>query len=225
MRTPVNKKHAKYVLSQLSIAITLLMSIELFYYFFPKYIPQNILLEMPLDHIAQAIGNDPRKKVMKLEGNPWVKFKPNNDIYDYQKEGEVASYVQKWRTDSLGFKNDPSVLGSGNIDVIMLGDSHVEGFGTSPRQTMTGVLNFKHSIIFFNLCIFISPLYLMLNFEPIILCLFLILVLGISHGALDNIKGKKLLKLFGYRSSFSFYLVYILISFLIIIPVYYVLQL
>ena len=77
-------------------------------------------------------------------------------------------------------------------------------------------INFKHSVIFFNLCILISPLYLMLSFEPIILCLFLILILGISHGALDNIKGKKLLKLFGYKSSFSFYLVYILISFLII---------
>ena len=77
-------------------------------------------------------------------------------------------------------------------------------------------INFKHSVIFFNLCILISPLYLMLNFEPIMICLFLILILGISHGALDNIKGKKLLKLFGYKSSFSFYLVYILISFLII---------
>ena len=57
----------------------------------------------------------------------------------------------------------------------------------------------------------------MLNFEPIILCLFLILILGISHGALDNIKGKKLLKLFGYKSIISFYLAYIFISILIII--------
>ena len=77
-------------------------------------------------------------------------------------------------------------------------------------------INFKHSVIFFNLCILIIPFYLMLNFEPIILCLFLILILGISHGALDNIKGKKLLKMFGYKSSISFYLAYILISLLII---------
>ena len=56
-------------------------------------------------------------------------------------------------------------------------------------------INFKHSIIFFNLCILISPFYLMLNYEPIILCLFLILIIGISHGSLDNIKGKKLLKI------------------------------
>tara|TARA_B100000965_G_scaffold403443_1_gene431521 strand:- start:752 stop:1657 length:906 start_codon:yes stop_codon:yes gene_type:complete len=77
-------------------------------------------------------------------------------------------------------------------------------------------INFKHSIIFFNFCILVSPLYMILNFEPVILCLFLILILGISHGALDNIKGKKLLKLFGYKQSISFYLTYLLISLLII---------
>ncbi len=78
-------------------------------------------------------------------------------------------------------------------------------------------INFKHSIIFFNFCILISPLYLMLNFEPITFCLCLILILGISHGALDNIKGKKLLKLFGYEKTEFFYLTYILVSSLIII--------
>ena len=78
-------------------------------------------------------------------------------------------------------------------------------------------INFKHSIIFFNLCIFISPFYLIFNYEPIILCLFLILIIGISHGSLDNIKGKKLLKLFGYESELFFYSVYLIISILIII--------
>ncbi len=78
-------------------------------------------------------------------------------------------------------------------------------------------INFNHSVIFFNFCILISPFYVFLNFEPVILCLILILILGISHGALDNIKGKKLLKSLGYESIISFYLVYIIISFLIII--------
>ena len=77
-------------------------------------------------------------------------------------------------------------------------------------------INFKHSLIFFNFCILISPFYFMVNYEPIIFCLILILILGISHGALDNLKGKKLLYLFGYRSLFSFYFVYILISLLIV---------
>jgi Brp/Blh family beta-carotene 15,15'-monooxygenase len=56
----------------------------------------------------------------------------------------------------------------------------------------------------------------MINYEPIIFCLILVLILGISHGALDNIKGKKLLRLFGYKSPFFFYFVYILISLLIV---------
>ena len=78
-------------------------------------------------------------------------------------------------------------------------------------------INFKHSIIFFNFCILVSPIYTMINFELIFFCLFLILTLGISHGALDNIKGKKLLNLFGYKKMITFYLTYILTSFLIVI--------
>ena len=78
-------------------------------------------------------------------------------------------------------------------------------------------INFKHSVIFFNLCILISPFYLIFNYEPIIICLFTILIIGISHGSLDDVKGKKLLKLFGYKSSVLFYSIYIIISLSIII--------
>ena len=78
-------------------------------------------------------------------------------------------------------------------------------------------INFKHSIIFFNFCILVSPIYLMINFELIFFCLFLILTLGISHGALDNIKGKKLLNLFGCKKMIAFYLTYIFTSFLVVI--------
>ena len=78
-------------------------------------------------------------------------------------------------------------------------------------------INFKHSIIFFNLCILISPFYFMFNYEPIIICLFLILILGISHGSLDNIKGRKLLKLFGRKSESLFYLLYLMVSLLVIL--------
>ena len=78
-------------------------------------------------------------------------------------------------------------------------------------------ISFRHSVIFFNFCIFVSPFYFIFNFEPILFCLFLILILGISHGALDDIKGKKVLKLFGYKSLFAFYFTYVIISTLIII--------
>ena len=77
-------------------------------------------------------------------------------------------------------------------------------------------INFKHSVIFFNLCILISPIYQTINLTLIIICLLLILIIGISHGSLDNIKGEKLFKLFGYKFSYLFYLTYISISLLII---------
>ncbi len=78
-------------------------------------------------------------------------------------------------------------------------------------------LNFKHSIIFFNLCILLSPVYQVLSYSLIIFCLFLILIVGISHGALDNVKGEKLFKLLGINSNFLFYLSYIFISLIIIL--------
>ena len=77
-------------------------------------------------------------------------------------------------------------------------------------------INFRHSIIFFLMSVTISPVYLLISHEPIMLCLFLILVLGISHGSLDNIKGKKLLKFLGYKSIIFFYLVYLAISIIIL---------
>jgi Brp/Blh family beta-carotene 15,15'-monooxygenase len=44
------------------------------------------------------------------------------------------------------------------------------------------------------------------------LCLLLILIVGVSHGSLDHIKGKKLLELFNIKSNYIFYITYILIS-------------
>ncbi len=77
-------------------------------------------------------------------------------------------------------------------------------------------INFNHSLIFFNLTILVSPVYQLTSFTLIVLCLFLILIIGISHGALDNVKGAKLLKLLGYKSNYIFYLSYVFISLLII---------
>ena len=78
------------------------------------------------------------------------------------------------------------------------------------------ILNFKHSIIFFNLCILVSPLNKIIDIN-LIICLFLILIIGISHGSLDNIKGRKLLKIFGFKSEYIFYIIYLTISSLIIL--------
>ena len=78
-------------------------------------------------------------------------------------------------------------------------------------------INFYHSLIFFNLCIFLSGIEYLREGSFLIISLFLILTIGISHGSLDNIKGKKLIKYFGYKSISIFYLSYLLIGTVIIL--------
>jgi len=74
-------------------------------------------------------------------------------------------------------------------------------------------INLYHSIIFFllsgSLAIIIDR-FEFLNISPII-CLLLILSIGISHGALDNQKGKKLTQLYNIKNSYFFYLMYTII--------------
>ena len=78
-------------------------------------------------------------------------------------------------------------------------------------------INFKHSIIFFNICILISALTNIDHKSITLICLFLILTIGISHGSLDHIKGKFLLKKFRIKNSYIFFVLYILIAIFIII--------
>ena len=79
-------------------------------------------------------------------------------------------------------------------------------------------INFNHSFIFFIFCNIFSLLVfkMNINISPLI-CLFLILLIGVSHGSLDHIKGKKLFEILKIKNISSFYLIYILITFFIII--------
>ncbi len=78
-------------------------------------------------------------------------------------------------------------------------------------------INFYHSLIFFNFCIIISAFSFLRNNSLIIFCLFLILTVGISHGSLDNIKAKKLLRFFNIKSMSTFYIGYSLIALFVIL--------
>ena len=73
-------------------------------------------------------------------------------------------------------------------------------------------INFFHSLIFFNLCIFLSGIEYLREGSFLLISLFLILTIGISHGSLDHIKGKKLIKYFGYKSISIFYFGYVFIG-------------
>ena len=67
-------------------------------------------------------------------------------------------------------------------------------------------INFYQSLIFFNFTIIISAFAFLRDNNFTIICLFLILTVGISHGSLDNIKGKKLLKFLDIKNKSTFYL-------------------
>ena len=75
-------------------------------------------------------------------------------------------------------------------------------------------INLNHSFIFFLFCnIFSLILFQFNNFilSPLI-CLFLILIIGVSHGSLDHVKGGKLLKIFKIKNIVLFYISYIFIA-------------
>ena len=78
-------------------------------------------------------------------------------------------------------------------------------------------INFYHSLIFFNICIFFSAFEYLRSNSLLIISLLLILSIGISHGSLDHIKGKKLLKILGFKSSAIFYFGYIFVGLITIL--------
>ena len=79
-------------------------------------------------------------------------------------------------------------------------------------------INLNHSFIFFFFCnIFCLILFKFNNFilSPLF-CLFLVLIIGVSHGSLDHVKGGKLLKIFKIENMTLFYISYILIAVIVI---------
>ena len=80
-------------------------------------------------------------------------------------------------------------------------------------------INFNHSFIFFLVCNIFSLITLKINTFTIspFICLLLILSIGISHGSLDNLKGRKLFQIFKIKKFYIFYLAYILIAIIVII--------
>ncbi len=78
-------------------------------------------------------------------------------------------------------------------------------------------INFKHSVVFLIFTIVFSSLVEFLNYNvSTLFCLFLILSIGISHGSLDNIKGKKLLEIYNFSNILVFYLLYLTAGLIII---------
>jgi len=82
-------------------------------------------------------------------------------------------------------------------------------------------LSSKHSGLFLISTIFLILLSKLFSITDASLltisCFFLITIIGISHGSLDNIKGKRLLKIYKIKNKFVFYFAYILLACVVII--------
>jgi beta-carotene 15,15'-dioxygenase len=82
-------------------------------------------------------------------------------------------------------------------------------------------INSNISFVFFLLTLILGFLefynHLSKDFLTVTACLFLILTIGVSHGALDDLKGYKLLKFYKINNKLLFFFAYILIASLIII--------
>ena len=83
----------------------------------------------------------------------------------------------------------------------------------------------RHTVFFFIAAVVVCAYGEMLDLNTIlkqypkfvsVACFFLIATIGVSHGALDNLKGKKLLKKYRIKNISFFYLIYSLISISII---------
>ena len=80
-------------------------------------------------------------------------------------------------------------------------------------------INLNHSFIFFLFCnIFSVVIFKFTNLNiSYLFCLLLILTIGVSHGALDHLKGKKLLTILNIKKFYIFYLIYILMALSVIL--------
>ncbi len=85
-------------------------------------------------------------------------------------------------------------------------------------------LNRQYSIIifFFNILVifsvskFLEIKNITIPYQTVI-CFFLISIIGVSHGALDHVKGSQLMKIYKVKNNFYFYLVYIFLSLLVVL--------
>ena len=71
-------------------------------------------------------------------------------------------------------------------------------------------------LIVFSMSEFLDRKEIVIPFQTI-LCFFLISIVGISHGALDHVKGFNLMKIYKIQNKFLFFPIYIMISLSIIV--------
>ena len=113
--------------------IFLALVLEVFFHFNPRLIPRVFVNHNP----ALVYSSKEKSRMLELlEEGPWIKFKPDTEIASKGDRG--ADFVNRWKTDALGFKNE--ALPKEGLLAIAIGDSFTEGMGVSVRDTWTSQL-------------------------------------------------------------------------------------
>jgi hypothetical protein len=143
-------RYAKNLLTVMATIVVMLLLIETFFYFFPRLLPPDVLMNLSRGRVDMAFGNDPAQLVEHLSSPPWVKFRPDVTVHDGVRPNEVSSFNSVWKTDSNGFKNPPGQTLDG-ARLVIVGNSHIEGIGVRPQDTIAGVLTGTYHIPAYNL--------------------------------------------------------------------------
>lgn len=132
-----------------SLLIVFFCFFEIFFSFFPQWIP-NPLLQINPSLIFSIQEREDLEDF--FDDNPWVKFKANKHIMSkrFVRGYRGEDFTYDWETDRNGFKNLPEVANSTKIDAIAIGDSFTEGMGVRIEETWTSQLS-KNYLVTYNL--------------------------------------------------------------------------
>lgn len=105
---------------------------------FPALLPKALLDFAP--QLSPELAKTRLDVLEYLDESPWVKFKPNIevDIKPISNRGDDFEY--SWRTDSLGFKNQTSLVDYGEFAAVAIGDSSVEAMGVPTDKIWSSLL-------------------------------------------------------------------------------------
>lgn len=117
-------------------AVVALVMLEGIFRLVPTLIPPFLINSNP--HLVYLL-QDKSEVIEEFDTNPWAKFRPNIVVSSVHPRGKDFSY--SWKTDSLGFKNLPSVRQQENLRILAIGDSFVEAMGVSLQDSWTNLLN------------------------------------------------------------------------------------
>ena len=78
------------------------------------------------------------------------------------------------------------------------------------------IIFFINILVIFSVSKFLEIKNITITYQTVI-CFFLISTIGVSHGALDHVKGSQLMKIYKVKYKFYFYFLYIFLSLLVIL--------